>query len=436
MEREGYSGDDKDGGGEWEVGSSTLSKNSLSFLCKAFEFRSGGEDGRGCFFSNILSWMEIVSFLYCDESNIHVKVKDTMGFFDRLGDTFRDTIQLLKNTFVVIAKNPAIFRPTISQIVIGIILWILAISSFIAFFYTTGTSLVIAILIFIFSVILLILFPFIKMYYRAAQCWIVYHTFRGEKISYKEGLARAKQNKKDIFILGLLDILLTALSRKLKGGTGKGGLWAILNMIMWIAGAAVAEAWDLVGHFLLPGSIIPEKTVGEAISDIKNIKKNVPGALVGVFGIDFAGDLIRGYIVGIVVLLILGAGGGLYFATHSLMAVGIGVIVALILYFVGGIFIDMVKTVYFTIFYTAVTMPEEIPEKEREEVTHYLTSVSGGGVETPKSAQQFIDPKVRQLIPIVQQYKSQGYTDDKIFSLLIEKGWSEDIVKKAIDTAE
>lgn len=359
-----------------------------------------------------------------------------MGVFDRLGDTFRDTIQLLKNTFVIIAKNPAIFRPTITQIVIGIILWILAISSFIAFFYTTGTALLIAILIFIFSVLLLILFPFIKMYYRAAQCWIVYHTFRGKKISYKEGLARAKQNKKDIFILGLLDILLTALSRKLKEGTGKGGLWAILNMLMWIAGAAVEEAWDLVGHFLLPGSIIPEKTVGEAISDIKNIKKNVPGALVGVLGIDFAGDLIRRYIIGIVVLLIVGAGGGLYFATHSLMAAGIGVIVALILYFVGGIFIDMVKTVYFTIFYTAVTMPEEIPEKEREEVTHYLTSVSGGRVETPKSEQQFIDPKVRQLIPIVQQYKSQGYTDDKISSLLIEKGWPEDIVKKAIDTAE
>ena len=136
-------------------------------------------------------------------------------------------------------------------------------------------------------------------------------------------------------------------------------------------------------------------------------------------------------------LLIVGAGGGLYFATHSLMAAGIGVIVALIiLYFVGGIFIDMVKTVYLTIFYTAVTMPEEIPEKEREEVTHYLTSVSGERIETQKSPQQFIDPKVRQLIPIVQQYKSQGYTDDKISSLLIEKGWREDIVKKAIDTAE
>lgn len=357
-----------------------------------------------------------------------------MGLFGISGGTLKDTVQLLKNTFTIIARNPAIFKPTITQIVVGIFLWVLVIGSFASFYFVPGAA-VIAVIILIFSVVMLILFPFIKMYYRAAQCWIVYKTFTGNKISYKEGLARARQNKKDIFILGLLDILLTVLSRKLKEGTGRGGLWVILNILMRMAGAAVEEGWDLVGHFLLPGSIIPEKTVGEAISDIKNIRNNVPGALVGVFGIDFVGDLVRGYIIGIVLLLIVGVGGGLYFATNSLVGIVIGVILALILHFVAGIFIDMVKTVYFTIFYTAVTMPEEIPEEDREEVTHYLTSVSGEGVGTPKSEQQFIDPKARQLIPVVQQYKSQGYTDDKISSLLMEKGWSEEIVRKAIDMA-
>ena len=358
-----------------------------------------------------------------------------MGLFGISGGTLQDTIQLLKNTFTVIARNPAIFKPTVTQIVVGIFLWVLVIGSFASFYFAPGT-IIIAVIILLFSVVMLILFPFIKMYYRAAQCWIVYQTFTGNNISYKEGLARARQNKNDIFILGSLDILLTALSRKLKGGTGRGGLWAILNMLMRLAGAAVEEGWDLVGHFLLPGSIIPEKTVKEAIPDIKNIKNNVPGALVGVFGIDFVGDMVRGYIIGIAILLIVGVGGGIYLATNSLVGVGIGIILALILHFVAGVFIDMVKTVYFTIFYTAVTMPEEIPEEYREEVTHYLTSVSGGRVGTPESEQQPIDPKARQLIPVVQQYKSQGRTDDEISSLLMEKGWSEEIVKKAIDMAE
>jgi hypothetical protein len=306
-----------------------------------------------------------------------------MGFFDRLRDTFRDTIQLLKGTFAVMAKNPAIFRPTLTQIEIGVILWILAIGSFIAFFYTTGGALLLAILIFLFAVLLLLLFPFIKMYYRAAQCWIVYHTFRGKPISYKDGLARAKQNIKDIFILGLLDVLLTALARKLKQGTGRGGLWLIVNLLMQMAGAVVGEAWDLVGHFLLPGSIIPEKTVGEALSDIQNIKKNVPGALVGVLGIDFVGDLIRGYIIGIFVLLTIGVGGGVLIVTGSFAYAAIIIVVAVVIYFLWSILIDMVKTVYFTLFYIAVTRPEEIPEKEREEATHYLTGVTGGRIEPP-----------------------------------------------------
>jgi hypothetical protein len=139
-------------------------------------------------------------------AQVYGEMKDKMGFFDRLADTFRDSIYLLENTFVVMGKNPAILRPTLTQLVIGVILWILAIGSFAAFFYTTGAALALLILVFLFSVLLLLLFPFIKMYYRAAQCWIVYHTFTGKTISYKDGLARANENKKDIFVLGLLDI--------------------------------------------------------------------------------------------------------------------------------------------------------------------------------------------------------------------------------------
>jgi len=117
--------------------------------------------------------------------------------------------------------------------------------------------------------------------------------------------------------------------------------------------------------------------VGDALSDIKNIKKNVPGALVGVLGIDFVGDLIRGYIIGIFVLLTIGVGGSVLILTGSFAHAAIIIAVAVVIYSLWSIIIDMVKTVYFTLFYIAVTIPEEIPEKEREEVTHYLTGVTG-----------------------------------------------------------
>jgi len=95
--------------------------------------------------------------------------------------------------------------------------------------------------------------------------------------------------------------------------------------------------------------------------------------------------------------------------------------------------VESIKIIYFTIFYTAIEHPIDITEDIRDELTHYLTSVSGEEIEATKSPEQFIDPKVGQLIPIVQQYKLQGYTDDKISSLLIEKGWMEETIKEAID---
>lgn len=77
-----------------------------------------------------------------------------------------------------------------------------------------------------------------------------------------------------------------------------------------------------------------------------------------------------------VFMLIIVAGFGFYYFTQSILVFFIGVVLALLFNFISKIFVDMVKTVYFTIFYVALTIPEEIPEKEREEVTHYLTSVS------------------------------------------------------------
>ena len=127
-----------------------------------------------------------------------------MGIFD----SFKDTGQLLKNTFVMIGKNKEIFRPTITQIWLGAIFYIFLLISVLIAIFTENIARTIFAYIAVFFIILLVpVFPFIKMYYRAAQVWIVYHTFTGNNIGYKEGLRRANENKGDIFILGLLDII-------------------------------------------------------------------------------------------------------------------------------------------------------------------------------------------------------------------------------------
>lgn len=353
--------------------------------------------------------------------------------------SFQDTISLLKNTFVVIGKNPAALRPTFAQIILASSFFIILLVSTAALFLSkSGTVLLIAMLLIVFSFLfLLFIFPFVKMYYRAAQCWIVYHTFSGNNISYKEGLSRARQNKWDIFILGLWDIILNALATKLKESsrTQRAGLFgSILSIILMLLGKAVEEGWDLAGHYLLPASIIQEQNVGQALHELKNIKKNVPGALTGVFGFDFAGNAIKGYInfFGIIFVLI---GFAVFILNNTIIP-----LIAIILFLIGvnlviGILVDMLKTVYFTLFYVSIIMPTKIMPEYRDEVTHYLIhGVSATTVGETKDTQQFVDPKINQLIPIVQGYRSsQRHTDDQILLLLIKSGWSEDTIRRAIE---
>jgi len=291
-----------------------------------------------------------------------------MGFFESINDT----LQLLKNTFVVMGRNPAIMKPTLIQILLGSIFYLFVIGSLVVTLYSSGTIKLIAISVFIFSLMLLLpLFPFIKMYYRAAQSWIVYNVFIGKKVSYEDGLKRANQNKGDIFVLGVFDILFSALTKRLKAGTGRGGLWVLVNIVMWIIGKAIEEGWDLLGHYLLPATIIEEKNVGEVLPRINDIRKNVPGALAGTFAIDFAGDAVAGYITAFMILfLIVGVIVGILYNTW-LPAIIIFVLIIGI-NFIIKILIDMVKTVYFTLFYMSITMPKRIVLQYRKEVTHYL----------------------------------------------------------------
>jgi hypothetical protein len=349
-----------------------------------------------------------------------------MGFFDSINDT----IQLTKSTFVVIGKNRAILRPTISQIIVALVLYLLTIISLILLIFASATIKTLAILLLVIFLVLLIpLFPFIKIYYRAAQCWIVYKTFTGKECSYQEGIERARKNKGDVFLIGLFDIILTALARKLKEGSGrKGGLWMFLNILMWLAGKTVEEGWDLIGHYLLPASIIQEKHVGQVLPEIKNIKNNVPGALAGVFGFDFVGDLIGGYLFAVSFLFIMI---GVIIGVILNVWIPLLVIIALLIAIIIGlkILVDMVKTVYFTLFYIAITMPMKIPQKYRKEVTNYLKYQAASQSSKPKETRE---QKITKLLPHIKRYRKQGYSNAKIQSFLIKNGWPESVIKEAL----
>lgn len=345
-----------------------------------------------------------------------------MGLFDAL----QDTANLIKQTFSVMGRNQDIFRPTLKQLWLALAFYLMVIVAIISAFFTTGIVQFVSVTIGVIFLFLLVpVFPFIRIYYRAAQCWIVYKTFTGQRTDYSDGIARAKQNKGDVFIFGIFDIILTSLANKLKKGTGKGGLATILNLIMMIAGKVIEEGWDLVNHYLLPAAIIREQTAFQALPEIKNLRNNVPAALAGVFGFDFAGDLIRGWITFFMFLLALA---GLVLAIVSQVWMPFVVILILIIgiNITITIFIGMVKTVYFTLMYVAVTMPLSIPAQYRDEVLGYLRYRATGS-ETKGSPNE-----VARLVPYIFQYRKQGYSDPQIISFLTSNGWPEELVQEAL----
>ena len=161
----------------------------------------------------------------------------------------------------------------------------------------------------------------------------------------------------------------------------------------------------------------------EVIKELKDIRRNIPGTLAGVFGLDFAGDMVGGYL-GIFMIVI---GLPLLFIGWPayLIWIAFTVLVGVIL----RVFVDMMKTVYFTLFYMSVEMPMEISEDHRQNVTKYLLHQKPTNLEEPpidKGAQ------LAKVIPYVLKYREQGHTDAEISSFLVQYGWPQDLVAEAI----
>jgi len=357
-----------------------------------------------------------------------------MGIFDSIGDTW----QLIKNSMSLTLKNKAIFAPTLRQIIIGLAVYVLMLFGLVAAFFTTGVLQFTFISFILFGfVFFLLIFPFIKFYYRAAQCWIVYKTFVGEKPDLSAGLNRARKNMGDIFGLTIADIILTHLANQLKHGSrGRGIGGIIIGAIMYMIGKIVEEAWDLIGNYLIPASIIPEQNLVESLKEIPKLKENIPGSLVGVFGIDFAGDAVKGYL-GILffLVIILGIIAVIIFQSLLILALVIFVFfVYLGVSFLVSIFIDMAKTIYFTTFYVTLTRRNEISVDYMGEIENYL---KGQGAQSNAKQKQSVpteskEEKLNKLLPYIEKYRRSKYSDEKIKEFLVKNNWPEDVVDEAL----
>lgn len=218
--------------------------------------------------------------------------------------------------------------------------------------------------------------------------WIVYKAITGHDPSYKESVAISKELKSQVRKMAWIDIGM-AIANKSKSTGKKGFLQAIINLIL----TGLGEVWDLINHYLLPSVAIDKLDIKPAVEKMKKLKDQVPETLVGVFGIDFLGKVIRkvvGPVYVILILLSLGAGvlfgetmpsqefnfNNPDFPLNGIVFSWIPLVGAI---FIGKLFstffermVTSVKVIYFTVFYTKITHPDSIAEDLQEELTNYL----------------------------------------------------------------
>lgn len=128
---------------------------------------------------------------------------------------------------------------------------------------------------------------------------IVYETVIGNDPSYKGSVSACKEIQSTTRKIAWLDIAMRFIKRgKLFGG----GMLMIL-VRLFISG--LEEAWDLVNHYLLPSVAVDKMDITPAVKKMKKLKDQVPEALVGVFGIDFLGDIAKRVMIPIYIILII-----------------------------------------------------------------------------------------------------------------------------------
>lgn len=304
---------------------------------------------------------------------------DKLSFKKRMTSVFH----LFKNTFVIIGRDDDILKPLYRMMIYNLVM----ISFFFYFVFSFWYNLPFGSVLFI---VAFLLFLYKYFYYNRQEIrisWIVNQTICGHDPSYKESVNISDSLKSQVRKIAWMDIGM-AFAQKTKS-EGQGMLSGLINLFL----SGLGEVWDLINHYLLPSVAIDKLDIKPAVEKMKRLKDQVPETLLGVFGIDFLGKVVRkvaGPVYFILVLIAIAAGVFLYdympsyefnfnnpdIPFDSIRFTWIPLIAAI---FIGKLFsnffervVTTVKVIYFTVFYTKITHPDTIADDLQEELTDYL----------------------------------------------------------------
>ncbi len=292
-------------------------------------------------------------------------------------ERLKDTGYLLKNSFTIIGKDSDIITATWRMIIMMVVLTTLLFFAFYTFF--AGSLVGWGVLALLVAIVMGFYRFFFDVKQKACQAWVVYNTVCGKDISFKDAQKHTQEVKWTLRKIAVVDILMSYVKSQQKNR--KGG---ILGFLVLLFLKALEEVWDLLSHYMIPAVVVEQKKITELVPQMKALRKNVPATLVGVFGIDFVGNVV-GQLLGPIyfVLFLLSVGIGYLTAgtlpSWTIYGFTISWLPPLIMLYLisiigGGIkkFVHSIKVIYFTIFYTAIQYPGKIDKSMKAELTHYL----------------------------------------------------------------
>lgn len=306
------------------------------------------------------------------------------SFRNRLSDTGF----LIRNSFTIVGKDKDIKTPSIRMIVLSLIITMITYSSFLFFFLL---NIKLGALLFLTTLILRVYRYFFNVREKAKQSWIVYNTACGKDISYNDAHVHTKVQRGRFRIIALVDFLMKRLKNTVK--RQKKGF---LNFIIQIAVGFLMEVWDLLSHYMLPAIVIEQKSMKELVPEMKSLKKNIPATLVGVFGIDFVGNVVNNIFnwlkfFGVILGLFIGhfiaqrtdfcvihvfeftnVDGDSFDGSFCWIPIYVLFFTISILKAIFKNIVDSIKVIYFTIFYTAIRLPDSISPEMKEELNSFL----------------------------------------------------------------
>lgn len=305
----------------------------------------------------------------------------SLSFTDRLSRVG----YLLKNTFTVVGRDTDIITPLIAMVVYTSVMVTAFFVGVTAIFLEAGAVIGVSFGI----AVLLYLYKFFYFNYKEmGQSWLVYETICGRDRSYGDAKQKARDRKSGVRKLAFLDMAMAYLMSQRSNSRGWGQ--KLINLFL----AGLNEVWDLVNHYMLPAIAVDNLSLTDGITQMKQLRNQVPKTLTGVFGIDFIGRIV-GQINGTIyfVLFLLAAAAG-YFGTGALpeafsftipenpvteAPVLVNVLPLVVLIYIGKVigaaferFVTSVKVIYFTIFYTQITHKDRIAEELQPELVRYL----------------------------------------------------------------